>query len=371
MAVKDTGPLDWQVPIVDNSGRPSPEFQRRWNQQRTNNDAIGIITTGSGAPTGTPKDGQGYVDIAAVPPAEYVGFGGVWKKVGVFSFTQLADAPSSYTGSGGKLVKVNPGATGLTFGSLGVADLPSIGDGNIYANVSGGVASPTAQSLSAVLDYVLSSTRGSVLYRGATGWRALGPGASGQVLQTNGAGADPSWATASGGGGGSTTLLSEIIAPGTSGTVTFSSIPTTYRDLKMLIRARGDAAATTVVLNITFNGDTGANYDYERLTGNNTAASANNSLAQTSLAAESIVAGSAPVGLADFLEIYIANYRDTNFQKAGYATASLKVGTSAGNLTNDKKSFFWRSTAAINSITVALSSGNFAANSVISLYGCL
>lgn len=48
----------------------------------------------------------------------------------------------------------------------------------------------------------LSSTRGSVIYRGATDWQTLAPGTSGYVLQTNGAGADPSWVAQSGGGGG-------------------------------------------------------------------------------------------------------------------------------------------------------------------------
>lgn len=41
--------------------------------------------------------------------------------------------------------------------------------------------------------------QGAVLYRNASGWTALGPGTSGQVLQTNGAAANPSWSTPSGG----------------------------------------------------------------------------------------------------------------------------------------------------------------------------
>lgn len=44
----------------------------------------------------------------------------------------------------------------------------------------------------------LTTTRGSVLYRGAAGWQALAPDTAGKVLQTNGAGADPSWASAGG-----------------------------------------------------------------------------------------------------------------------------------------------------------------------------
>lgn len=47
----------------------------------------------------------------------------------------------------------------------------------------------------------IGSTRGSILYRGASGWAALTPGTSGYVLTSNGSGADPSWAAS---GGGST-----------------------------------------------------------------------------------------------------------------------------------------------------------------------
>lgn len=50
-----------------------------------------------------------------------------------------------------------------------------------------------------ILDQI-STTRGSVLYRGAAGWAALAPGASGQFLKTNGAGTDPAWAAAGGSG---------------------------------------------------------------------------------------------------------------------------------------------------------------------------
>lgn len=42
--VKDLGPLDWRVSIVDQAGKPSPEFQRRWNSQRSNNTLISTVT---------------------------------------------------------------------------------------------------------------------------------------------------------------------------------------------------------------------------------------------------------------------------------------------------------------------------------------
>lgn len=60
-------------------------------------------------------------------------------------------------------------------------------------------------STSQVLD-LLAATRGQVLYRGASGWAGLAPGTAGQILQTGGAGADPSWAAPSSGApGGSNT----------------------------------------------------------------------------------------------------------------------------------------------------------------------
>ena len=45
---------------------------------------------------------------------------------------------------------------------------------------------------STVLD-ALSTTRGTILYRGASAWLGLAPGTAGYVLQSGGAGADPSW----------------------------------------------------------------------------------------------------------------------------------------------------------------------------------
>lgn len=44
----------------------------------------------------------------------------------------------------------------------------------------------------------LSGQHGAILYRDATAWAALAPGAAGQVLETNGPGADPSWANPTG-----------------------------------------------------------------------------------------------------------------------------------------------------------------------------
>lgn len=85
----------------------------------------------------------------------------------------------------------------------------------IQITPSGNVSdSPTiAAEVQAILDQI-TNVQGSILFRGAADWQALAPGAAGQFLKTNGAGADPAWA-AGGGGGGSYSLVSST---------TFSSV---------------------------------------------------------------------------------------------------------------------------------------------------
>lgn len=165
----DIGPLDWRIAITDGNGKPTAEFQRRWNTQRNNNSLISTITVADTAPTTpVPADGNGYVNTATTPPTFYVSSDGQWVEIGVYQFIQLSDAPNSYTGANGNLVQVNSGATGLQFSSF-----------------------------SSVLD-TLGNTQGDIIYRGSAGWTTLNPGISGYVLTTKGTGANPVWAASSG-----------------------------------------------------------------------------------------------------------------------------------------------------------------------------
>lgn len=83
----------------------------------------------------------------------------------------------------------------------------------------------------------ISSTQGVVLYRGSTGWNALGTGTAGQVLTTNGAGANPSWETPSAGGGGITVLQDwTSVGTGTSYSIGSSVITQAYKELILCVR---------------------------------------------------------------------------------------------------------------------------------------
>jgi hypothetical protein len=103
-------------------------------------------------------------------------------------------------------------------GTKGLVPAPASGDAAagkvLKADGTWGTVSGSVDS--AAIDSAFGSTRGSVLYRGASGWTILAPGTSGYFLRTNGSGADPQWAA--GGGGGSSTLaeLTDVSLSGTA-----------------------------------------------------------------------------------------------------------------------------------------------------------
>ena len=87
---------------------------------------------------------------------------------------------------------------GVTAGELPLGALATQSNNTVLANISGGTASPSADTLTAIIDACIGSTQGNVLYRGASAWNVLAPGTSGQFLQTQGSSANPQWANAVG-----------------------------------------------------------------------------------------------------------------------------------------------------------------------------
>lgn len=82
----------------------------------------------------------------------------------------------------------------------------------VCGNVTGASNTPRPFAVSSIpitsaqFDVLFGTTQGSIIYRNATIWTVLTPGTSGQVLQTNGASANPSWSSA---GSGTVTSITQ------------------------------------------------------------------------------------------------------------------------------------------------------------------
>lgn len=110
----------------------------------------------------------------------------------------------------------------------------------------------------AILNLV-SSTRGVILYRGAAAWSALLPGAAGNVLQSNGAGADPSWVAAGGGGGGDKTLLQTQTVAGAA-SVVFDNTKITATYETYLLRFKNVAYSVPATGQVQLSPDNGVTW---------------------------------------------------------------------------------------------------------------
>jgi hypothetical protein len=126
-----------------------------------------------------------------------------------------------------------PSATQPAFsdisGSIASSQLPSSGNNTIISNISGGSSNPQPNTLTAIIDAIIGSTQGQVLYRSNTVWTALNPGTGGQVLTTGGAGANPSWTSVGGTGTVTSIATNNGITGGTitsSGTIGLATIST-------------------------------------------------------------------------------------------------------------------------------------------------
>lgn len=144
--------------------------------------------------------------------------------------------------------------------------------------------------------------------------------------------------------------------------ITFSSIPSTYTDLVLVLQMVSTSANNDVRLRV--NGDSGSNYSSTYLAGSGSAASSGRGSVGGSISAL-YVAGTS-TGLNTFVYQF-QSYANTNVFKTVLISSAVpdkEVVRTVG---------LWRSTSAINEIYVFEAGNNspatFAANTVASLYG--
>lgn len=70
-------------------------------------------------------------------------------------------------------------------GDLPLAKLANQNNQTLLANISGSAGPPTAQTLSALLDYIVTSGQGGILKRGSSAWQKLDRGTAGYLLEAD------------------------------------------------------------------------------------------------------------------------------------------------------------------------------------------
>lgn len=143
--------------------------------------------------------------------------------------------------------------------------------------------------------------------------------------------------------------------------ISFTSIPSTYRHLQLRANAAASAAAN---ISIQFNGDTGTNYSYHFLEGNGATVSAGGSGGSTYIVGPVVTnTASSFTGMV----IDVLDYKDTNKNTTLRSLSGADLNGSSNWLTFNSGA--WFNTAAINSISITVSGATFAANSHWALYG--
>lgn len=168
-------------------------------------------------------------------------------------------------------------------------------------------------------------------------------------------------------------LISEVVTSGSQSSVSFTSISSAFRDLRIAIRGRSTNASSDTQTKFIFNSDTGSNYMYLGGLFSDSAAPStnNNNTGATSLLGPYLPANSAAANYAGVVELFIGDYRGTAFFKAITWMGASFNGTGSGNRTLWIGDGLWRSTSAITRVDVSFSSGNFVDGSVVSLYGLM
>ena len=158
-------------------------------------------------------------------------------------------------------------------------------------------------------------------------------------------------------------LIATATGTGSSGIITFSSIPSTYKHLQIRAVARTNDAGVQQHSYLTFNGDSGTNYSWNSMQGGTNLDSSGN-VSQTFMRA-GLVIGSGSTADSFTAAIYdVLDYANTNKNKTFRSIytfgSDFRVGLFAGA---------WRSTSAVSSVTFTMNAGSFVTPTRYSLYG--
>ena len=155
------------------------------------------------------------------------------------------------------------------------------------------------------------------------------------------------------------TPLANVTLAATSTSITFGSIPATYRDLVIVFQ--GLAFGGNYATRLRLNGDTGSNYSFQRMSGNGSTAAASTGTSGTFLT----LSVQADARETDRVQHYInlMDYSATDKHKT--------IISRADNSAQGTEAFAgrWANTAAITSVQIYPSANSFAIGTTVALYG--
>jgi hypothetical protein len=152
---------------------------------------------------------------------------------------------------------------------------------------------------------------------------------------------------------------------GSSGTITFSSIPATFKHLQIRCIANNNNSAFS--LRMRLNGDTGSNYAHHVLEGGGSSAYAYGAASATAILYVGQSMSAANIFGASIIDIH--DYASTTKYKT---VRTLNGYDSNGGLDAQAirlTSGLWMSTAAVTSISIIDASASFTTTSTFALYG--
>lgn len=161
--------------------------------------------------------------------------------------------------------------------------------------------------------------------------------------------------------------IATVTGTGSSGTITFSSIPSTYTHLQIRYIGRVTNSDTADNIFIQFNSDTGSNYAWHYLQGDGASTAASGASSQSKILSGRVSAATAASDIMGAGVLDLLDYANTN----KYKTLRTLTGQDRnGGGVIVMTSGLWQNTSAVSTITITNGSAtNFTTSSHFALYG--
>jgi hypothetical protein len=165
--------------------------------------------------------------------------------------------------------------------------------------------------------------------------------------------------------------ITETVVSSPTASVTISGLPTTYEDLIVYIFCQSTYSVWVDFLNSRWNGSSASNYNYSYTTFNNNGGTVSASSGYAGNYAETATIAGSPGGSTlnwSLVKQHIFAYaRTTNFKHALNQASLVSAQSEGRSFQGDM--LFTGNTNAVTSLTYYPNIGNFAAGSVITVYG--